>query len=148
MAGKGNEPRCALCTRPGNFDAGLCPCCVASGRPIRAGIEQAMVVVARQTLNEAEALPVTSARPEDLTFHLTAVSRSLRSILQLLRDDTPPASAEGGVVRIFHLCGNCRTTTDRPAVRTIRRGAVPGWSMIVCPNCYELLGGEIHVDTK
>ncbi len=86
------SPGCALCTTPGDFGphnpteprSGLCPACVAAGKPTRDGLEQAVVIVAGQTLKGAETLDLSSATPEELAYHLGAVKRSLRSLLQLL----------------------------------------------------------------
>ncbi|MFE9063102.1 hypothetical protein [Streptomyces violaceusniger] len=83
---------CALCTTPGDFGphkpteprSGLYPACVAAGRPTRDGLEQAVVIVAGQTLTGAETLGLADATPEELAYHLGAVKRSLRSLLQLL----------------------------------------------------------------
>ncbi|MDT0343217.1 hypothetical protein [Streptomyces litchfieldiae] len=83
---------CRLCTRPGDFGridpaaphSGLCPACRAAARPTRAGLERAVVLVAGQTLAAAEALPLSRATPEELTFHLCSLKRSLTSVLQLL----------------------------------------------------------------
>ncbi|GAA1000421.1 hypothetical protein GCM10009574_021240 [Streptomyces asiaticus] len=47
-------------------------------------LQQAVVFVAGQTLTGAETLDLSSATPEELTYHLGAVRRSLRSLLQLL----------------------------------------------------------------
>lgn len=43
-----------------------------------------MVIVAGQTLAGAESLRLSTATPEELAYHLGAVKRSLRSVLQLL----------------------------------------------------------------
>ncbi|GLV72980.1 hypothetical protein ACH4VS_01455 [Streptomyces hygroscopicus] len=85
-------PGCVLCAAPGSFGprdpgeprSGLCPGCIAAGRPTRDGLEQAVVIVAGQTLTGAESLDLATAAPEDLAYHLGAVKRSLRSVLQLL----------------------------------------------------------------
>ncbi|MCQ8191040.1 hypothetical protein [Streptomyces rugosispiralis] len=85
-------PGCALCAVPGDFGhrdlgeprSGLCPACVAAGRPTRDGLEQAVVIVAGQSLAAAEALSLATAAPEELAYHLGAVKRGLRSVLQLL----------------------------------------------------------------
>ena len=42
------------------------------------------MIVAGQTLAGAEALDLATAPPEELSYHLGAVKRSLRSVLQLL----------------------------------------------------------------
>ncbi|AGP55048.1 hypothetical protein M271_17430 [Streptomyces rapamycinicus NRRL 5491] len=47
------------------------------------------MIVAGQTLAGAESLDLATATPEELTYHLGAVKRSLRSVLHLL------ASVEG-----------------------------------------------------
>lgn len=86
------SPGCALCAAPGDFGphnpteprSGLCPACVAAGKPTRGGLEQAVLIVAGQTLTGAETLDLAGATPEELTYHLGAVKRSLRSLLQLL----------------------------------------------------------------
>ncbi|WP_413809418.1 hypothetical protein [Streptomyces sp. OE57] len=86
------SPGCALCAKPGDFGphapteprSGLCPACVVAGKPTRDGLEQAVVIVAGQTLTGAETLDLADATPEELTYHLGAVKRSLRSLLQLL----------------------------------------------------------------
>ncbi|MBB4785424.1 hypothetical protein [Streptomyces rapamycinicus] len=86
------SPGCALCATPGDFGphnptaprSGLCPACVAAGKPTRDGLEQAVVIVAGQTLTGAETLDLADATPEELAYHLGAVKRSLRSLLQLL----------------------------------------------------------------
>lgn len=85
-------PGCALCAAPGTFGlrdlaeprSGLCPACVAAGKPTRDGLEQAVVIVARQALAGAESLDLATAGPEELAYHLGAVKRGLRSVLQLL----------------------------------------------------------------
>ncbi|MBP8532212.1 hypothetical protein [Streptomyces sp. MK37H] len=64
--------------------SGLCPACVVAGKPTRDGLEQAVVIVAGQTLTGAETLDLADATPEELAYHLGAVKRSLRSLLQLL----------------------------------------------------------------
>ncbi len=82
---------CRLCARQGSFGrvdptdarSGLCPDCVAAARPTRHGLERAVVVVAGQCLAAAEAVPLARATPEELTFHLCALKRSLTSVLQL-----------------------------------------------------------------
>ncbi|MCG0290331.1 hypothetical protein [Streptomyces sp. PSAA01] len=43
-----------------------------------------MVIVAGQALAGAESLRLATAAPEELAYHLGAVKRSLRSVLQLL----------------------------------------------------------------
>ncbi|MER7876887.1 hypothetical protein ABTY63_25555 [Streptomyces solisilvae] len=86
------SPGCPLCAAPGDFGphnpteprSGLCPACVAAGKPTRGGLEQSVVIVAGQTLTGAETLDLADATPEELTYHLGAVKRSLRSLLQLL----------------------------------------------------------------
>ncbi|MFE2186715.1 hypothetical protein [Streptomyces sp. NPDC059455] len=86
------SPGCALCATPGDFGphnptaprSGLCPACVVAGKPTRDGLEQAVVIVAGQTLTGAETLDLASGTPEELTYHLGMVKRSLRSLLQLL----------------------------------------------------------------
>lgn len=86
------SPGCALCATPGDFGAhhptaprsGLCPACVAAGKPTRDGLEQAVVIVAGQTLTEVETLDLADATPEELAYHLGTMKRSLRSLLQLL----------------------------------------------------------------
>ncbi|MFF6847961.1 hypothetical protein [Streptomyces antimycoticus] len=42
------------------------------------------MIVAEQSLATAEALSLATATPEELTYHLGAVKRSLSSVLQLL----------------------------------------------------------------
>ncbi|WPB89842.1 hypothetical protein [Streptomyces malaysiensis] len=42
------------------------------------------MIVAGQTLAGAECLDLADATPEELAYHLGAVKRSLRSVLQLL----------------------------------------------------------------
>ncbi len=94
------SPGCALCATPGDFGphkptephSGLCPACVAAGRPTRDGLEQAVVIVAGQSLAAAEALSLADAAPEELAYHFDAVKRSLRSLLQLLA----PVNGQGG----------------------------------------------------
>ncbi|MBL1095546.1 hypothetical protein [Streptomyces coffeae] len=94
------SPWCALCATPGDFGphnpavprSGLCPACIAAGKPTREGLEHAVVIVAGQTLAGAEALDLAAATPEELAYHLGAVKRSLRSLLQLLA----PVKGEGG----------------------------------------------------
>ncbi|MEV6127307.1 hypothetical protein AB0M05_10860 [Streptomyces violaceusniger] len=85
------SPGCALCATLGDFGphtaeprSGLCPACVAAGKPTRDGLEQAVVIVAGLSLADAEALSLADAAPEELAYHLGAVKRSLRSLLQLL----------------------------------------------------------------
>ncbi|MBU3868244.1 hypothetical protein KN815_30595, partial [Streptomyces sp. 4503] len=86
------SPGCALCARPGDFGphdptvprSGLCPACIAAGKPTRNGLEQAVVIVAGQSLAAAESLSLATATPEQLAYHLGAVKRSLRAVLQLL----------------------------------------------------------------
>ncbi len=93
------SPGCALCAAPGDFGlhdptkprSGLCPACVVAGKPTRDGLEQAVVIVAGQTLTGAETLDLSDATPEELAYHLGAVKRSLRSLLQLLA----PVPGEG-----------------------------------------------------
>ncbi|WP_432039713.1 hypothetical protein [Streptomyces cucumeris] len=83
---------CALCAALGDFGrrdlaeprSGLCPACIAAGKPTRDGMERAVVIVAGQSLAAAEALSLATAAPEELAYHLGAVKRSLRSVLQLL----------------------------------------------------------------
>ncbi|MBL1101402.1 hypothetical protein [Streptomyces coffeae] len=83
---------CALCTALGDFGhrdpadprSGLCPTCIAAGKPTRDGLERSVVIVATQSLAAAEGLSLATAAPEELTYHLGAVRRSLRSVLQLL----------------------------------------------------------------
>lgn len=85
-------PGCALCAVPGAFGhrdpsdprSGLCPACIAAGRPTREGLERAVVIVAGQSLAGAESLDLATAAPEELNYHLGAVKRSLHSVLQLL----------------------------------------------------------------
>ncbi|MDN3055939.1 hypothetical protein PH213_15565 [Streptomyces sp. SRF1] len=85
-------PGCALCAAPGVFGphdpadphSGLCPACITAGKPTREGLESAVVIVAGQTLAGAESLQLATATPEELAYHLGAVKRSLRSVLQLL----------------------------------------------------------------
>ncbi|MBI0296191.1 hypothetical protein JBE04_17385 [Streptomyces sp. PRKS01-29] len=85
-------PGCVLCAAPGTFGppdpadprSGLCPACIAAGKPTREGLERAVVIVAGQSLATAEALSLTAATPEELAYHLGAVKRSLRALLQLL----------------------------------------------------------------
>ncbi|MGP3944654.1 hypothetical protein [Streptomyces sp. 6N106] len=85
-------PGCDLCAAPGTFGprnpaeprSGLCPACIAAGKPTRDGLEQAVLIVAGQTLAGAESLDLATAAPEELAYHLGAVKRSLRSVLQLL----------------------------------------------------------------
>ncbi|GAA2323953.1 hypothetical protein [Streptomyces violaceusniger] len=86
------SPGCALCATPGDFGPhnpseprlGLCPACIEAGKPTRDGLEQAVVIVAGQSLAAAEALSLADAAPEELAYHLGAVKRSLRTVLQLL----------------------------------------------------------------
>ncbi|MFD8460042.1 hypothetical protein [Streptomyces antimycoticus] len=86
------SPGCALCATPGDFGphnpieprSGLCPACVAAGKPTRDGLEQAVVIVAGQALAGAKTLDLADATPEELAYHLGAVKRSLRGLLQLL----------------------------------------------------------------
>ncbi len=86
------SPGCALCAAPGDFGShnpaeprlGLCPACIAAGKPTRDGLEQAVVIVAGQSLAAAEALSLADAAAEELVYHLGAVKRSLRTVLQLL----------------------------------------------------------------
>ncbi|MFK4268160.1 hypothetical protein [Streptomyces milbemycinicus] len=92
-------PGCTLCATPGDFGphtaepySGLCPACVAAGKPTRDGLEMAAVIVAGQSLAAAEALSLAEAAPEDLAYHLGAVKRSLRTMLQLLA----PVNGGGG----------------------------------------------------
>ncbi|CAM5662007.1 putative protein OS=Streptomyces antimycoticus OX=68175 GN=SANT12839_058110 PE=4 SV=1 [Streptomyces antimycoticus] len=42
------------------------------------------MIVAGQSLAAAEALSLATAAPEELAYHLGAVKRGLRSVLQLL----------------------------------------------------------------
>ncbi|MFF5586307.1 hypothetical protein [Streptomyces hygroscopicus] len=85
-------PGCALCATSGDFGprdpaeprSGLCPACIAAGKPTRDGLERAVVIVAGQSLAAAEALSLATAAPEELAYHLGAVKRSLRAVLQLL----------------------------------------------------------------
>ncbi|MBL1098048.1 hypothetical protein [Streptomyces coffeae] len=85
-------PGCTLCAAPGDFGphhpaeprSGLCPACIAAGKPTRGGLEQAVVIVAGQSLAGAESLDLATAAPEQLAYHLGAVKRSLRAVLQLL----------------------------------------------------------------
>lgn len=92
-------PGCALCATPGTFGprhladprSGLCPACIAAGKPTRDGLERAVVIVAGQTLAGAESLDLAIAAPEELVYHLGAVKRSLRSVLQLYA----PVEGEG-----------------------------------------------------
>ncbi len=85
-------PGCALCATPGAFGphdpadphSGLCSACITAGKPTREGLESAVVIVAGQTLAGAESLELTTAAPEELAYHLGAVKRSLRTVLQLL----------------------------------------------------------------
>ncbi|MBU3867713.1 hypothetical protein KN815_27735 [Streptomyces sp. 4503] len=85
-------PGCALCATPGDFGhrdpavprSGLCPACIAAAKPTRDGLEQAVVIVAGQSLAAAEALSLATATPEQLAYHLGTVKRSLRAVLQLL----------------------------------------------------------------
>ncbi|MDX3230748.1 hypothetical protein [Streptomyces sp. ME19-01-6] len=94
-------PGCTLCTTPGDFGphdptdphSGLCPACITAGKPTREGLESAVVIVAGQTLAGAESLELATAAPEELAYHLGAVKRSLRTMLQLL------APVEGKEVR-------------------------------------------------
>ncbi|QKV90355.1 hypothetical protein HUT19_26565 [Streptomyces sp. NA02950] len=93
------SPGCALCATPGDFGphhravprSGLCPACVEAGKPTRDGLEQAVVIVAGQSLAGAESLDLADAAPEQLAYHLGAVKRSLRAVLQLLA----PVDGEG-----------------------------------------------------
>ena len=64
---------------------------MAAGKPTREGLERAVVIVAGQSLAAAEALSLATAAPEELAYHLGAVKRSLRSVLQLLA----PVEGEG-----------------------------------------------------
>lgn len=90
-----SPPGCTLCTRPGDFGrhdhhdpyAGLCPRCVAAGRPTRDALERSVVIVARQHLVAAEDLELGTATPEEMTYHLGTLKRSLRSLLQLITPD-------------------------------------------------------------
>ncbi|OMI39895.1 hypothetical protein SPAR_08656 [Streptomyces sparsogenes DSM 40356] len=90
---------CALCAAPGDFGphnpteprSGLCPACIAAGKPTRNGLEQAVVIVAGQTLSGVEAFDLANATPEELAYHLGGVKRSLRSLLQLFA----PVEGEG-----------------------------------------------------
>ncbi len=85
-------PGCNLCATPGVFGphdpadphSGLCPACITAAKPTREGLEGAVVIVAGQTLAGAESLQLATATPEELAYHLGAVKRSLRSVLQLL----------------------------------------------------------------
>ncbi|MGW3426439.1 hypothetical protein ACWDHW_00580 [Streptomyces melanosporofaciens] len=85
-------PGCALCATPGDFGprnlsdprSGLCPACIAAGKPTRDGLERAVVIVAGQSLAAAEAVSLATAAPEELAYHLGAVKRGLRAVLQLL----------------------------------------------------------------
>ncbi|ARQ68515.1 hypothetical protein [Streptomyces marincola] len=85
------RPCCRLCAAPGDFGAfvpgephaGLCPECVLAGRPTRPGLEQAVVIVARQALAAVEAVHVPLATADELTFHVCALKRSLCRMLQL-----------------------------------------------------------------
>lgn len=85
-------PGCALCAVPGDFGhrdpgeprSGLCPDCVAAGKPTREGLQRAVVIVAGQSLAAAESLNLADAAPEELAFHLGAVKGSLCSVLQIL----------------------------------------------------------------
>ncbi|MDT0441454.1 hypothetical protein [Streptomyces johnsoniae] len=85
------RPCCRLCAAPGEYGAilpsvpysGLCQDCVTAARPTRAGLEQAVVIVARQTLAEAEALALPLATPDELTYHVCVLKRSLCGMLQL-----------------------------------------------------------------
>ncbi|MER7791132.1 hypothetical protein [Streptomyces sp. NPDC097640] len=94
------SPGCVLCATPGDFGrhhpaeprSGLCPACIAAEKPTRDGLEQAVIIVAGQTLAGAEDLDLADAAPEELAYHLGAVKRSLRSLLQLLA----PVEAERG----------------------------------------------------
>ncbi|MFF5586417.1 hypothetical protein [Streptomyces hygroscopicus] len=93
-------PGCALCATPGSFGhrdlaepgSGLCPACIAAGKPIREGLERAVVIVAGQTLAGAESLDLATATPEELAYRLGAVKRILRSVLHLLA----PVEGEAG----------------------------------------------------
>ncbi|WP_458086853.1 hypothetical protein [Streptomyces malaysiensis] len=86
------SPGCALCATPGDFGphhpsvprSGLCPACIAAGKPTRDGLERAVVIVAGQSLAAAESLSLATAAPEELAYHLGAVKRSLRAVLQLI----------------------------------------------------------------
>ncbi|AGP58069.1 hypothetical protein [Streptomyces rapamycinicus] len=81
----------ALRRKPAEPRPGLCPACIAAGKPTRDGLEQAVVIVAGQSLAAAEALSLADAAPEELAYHLGAVKRSLRTVLQLLA----PVEKEG-----------------------------------------------------
>jgi hypothetical protein len=82
---------CALCAREGDFSAqadgrsrfGLCPDCVTAGRPTRDGLEQAVVIVARQQLAAAERVALDSVSPEQMAYHFGTVIQNLRSVLLL-----------------------------------------------------------------
>ncbi|MCP9207115.1 hypothetical protein [Streptomyces cucumeris] len=87
---------CALCARPGDFGrldpsdphAGLCPDCIAAGQPTRDALERSVAIVAKQHLAAAEALVLTVATPEEMTYHLGTLRVSLRGVLQLIaRED-------------------------------------------------------------
>ncbi|MFG2735651.1 hypothetical protein ACGFX7_12590 [Streptomyces harbinensis] len=93
-------PGCALCARPGNFGnirsgephSGLCPSCITAGRSARDAVEAAVLIVARQYLDTASELDIHQASAPELAFHLTALMRSLRSVLHLF--DVPAAPGE------------------------------------------------------
>ncbi|WP_049577643.1 hypothetical protein [Streptomyces sp. SBT349] len=82
---------CRLCAEPGEFGpfvpgepyTGLCPGCVTAGRPTRAGLERAVVIVARQNLAAVESVVLPLATPDELTYYVCTLKRSLCSLLQL-----------------------------------------------------------------
>ena len=87
---------CALCARPGDFGrldpsdphAGLCPDCIAAGKPTRDALERSVAIVAKQHLAAAEALELPRATLEEMTYHLGTLRVSLRGVLQLIaRED-------------------------------------------------------------
>ncbi|WP_165985759.1 hypothetical protein [Streptomyces sp. YIM 98790] len=85
---------CVLCARRGDFGpidparphSGLCPRCRQAARPTRQAIEQAVVIVAGQSLQAAEAMDLAHASPEELAYHVGALKRSVRSLLLLVED--------------------------------------------------------------
>lgn len=140
-------PHCNLCARPGDYGpltpddphSGLCPDCLAAGRPGRDALEMAVIAVAGQHLTAAEQLDLATATPEELVYQVTCLARSLRSVLQLIA--TQPPAVEAGPT--LHLCGHCRTTTDRPTVaRTADTGSGPLHGIVVCPPCAAHLQGD------
>lgn len=158
-------PACALCARPGDFGrltasdalSGLCPDCIAARRPAREGLEQAVVLVARMELESAERLSLSLATPDELTFHVAALCRGLRSMLHLFNEHVPPnlagPASRGAAVphrstaclHVVHLCGNCRRNTDQPRiVRVTEPDSEAACGLVVCPSCADQLGGDVR----